>query len=281
MNYRHIYHAGGFADIFKHIVLLLAVDYLQQKDKPCFFLDTHAGTGLYDLQSEEALKTGESATGITRLRERTDLPGDVKRFEKMAAAIVRGKGKSPARFYPGSPLFLQKMLRVHDRFVANELHPEDVQALRKNLGRDRRIKVEQVDGYGLLKALLPPPERRGAVLIDPPFEVRDEFTRMERAMKQALKRWATGIYILWYPVKDIKTVQAFQDSFTDKTGSAIAVDFFIQEPADPAALNGCGVVVINPPWTLAGQLQDLLPWLAQTLTDGKGYFEIRILAEKT
>ena len=273
MNYRHIYHAGNFADVFKHIVLMLALEHLRLKDKPFFVLDTHAGIGLYDLKSEAAGKTKESDEGIGRLWEQTDAPEEVKRYLDLVRRFNKGKA---LRFYPGSPLIVREMLRTYDRFTGGELHPEDAPALRKNLGKDYRIKVEHEDGYRLIKSLLPPHERRGLVLIDPPFEVEDEFGRMKQALADGYKRWATGTYILWYPVKEMKQIETFHKALAGMDIPRIAAfDFMLRPPDDPERLNGCGVAVVNPPWTLAGYMGKISPWLAGILTGGRGSYGIK------
>lgn len=279
MNYRHIYHAGGFADVFKHTVLMLVLEYLRQKDKPFFVLDTHAGTGLYDLQSAEASKTAESATGILKIMGRQGMPEEIERYVKLVRSLNTDK---KLRFYPGSPSVVKKLLRAADRFVAAELHPDDTRTLRRTLGNDRRIRVEEEqDGYTMIRARLPPHERRGLVLVDPPFEEKGEFDRMLDGLKEGYKRWPTGIYMFWYPVKDTKETNAFHHSLK-QTGipDIMAIDFLIQKPNDPSLLNGCGLALVNPPWTLAAQLGTIMPWLVRALTAGRGSFEIKKLTEE-
>ncbi|MBU0859167.1 MAG: 23S rRNA (adenine(2030)-N(6))-methyltransferase RlmJ, partial [Alphaproteobacteria bacterium] len=165
MNYRHIYHAGNFADVIKHLMLMLVIEYMQQKDKPFFLLDTHAGIGLYDLQRVEAQKTAEAADGIARLWNAPDLPPELVRYVRWVRRCNKGDA---LRYYPGSPLIVQKMLRPIDTMVVNELHPEDVQTLRRSLDRTANLRIESRDGYECIRALLPPPQRRGMVLVDPP-----------------------------------------------------------------------------------------------------------------
>jgi len=267
MNYRHIYHAGNFADVFKHIVLVMVLDHLRQKDKPFFVLDTHAGIGLYDLESEEAQKTGEAQAGIGMVYERTDAPPEAKQY----VDIVRhanGKGRKAPRFYPGSPAIVKSMLRRNDRFTAGELHPDDFKTLKKSLGADMRIRIEKTDGYGLLKSQLPPPERRGLVLVDPPFEATDEFDRMLKGLREAYKRWPTGIYILWYPVKDTAPVADFHRVLSGEgIPKIIAAEFSLSPQGFTEKLNGCGMIIVNPPWMLREHLEAIGPWLAGAISE--------------
>jgi len=267
MNYRHIYHAGNFADVFKHIVLVMVLDHLRQKDKPFFVLDTHAGIGLYDLESEEAQKTGEAQAGIGMVYERTDAPPEVKQY----VDIVRhanGKGRKAPRFYPGSPAIIKSLLRRKDRLTAGELHPDDFKTLKKSLGTDKRIRIEKTDGYGLLKSQLPPPERRGLVLVDPPFEATDEFDRMLKGLREAYKRWPTGIYILWYPVKDTAPVADFHRVLSGEgIPKIIAAEFSLSPQGFTEKLNGCGMIIVNPPWMLREHLEAIGPWLAGAISE--------------
>lgn len=276
MNYRHIYHAGNFADVVKHIVLMMVLDYLRTKEKPFYVLDTHSGIGLYDLASVEAGKTNESADGIGKLWNRADAPDEVKNY----LALVRGVNPDGVlRHYPGSPLIIKAMLRAHDRLVANELHPEDHETLRRNLGRDYRVKAEQDDGYIQLRAQLPPHERRGMVLTDPPFEVTNEFDLMVKGLGEACDRWPTGTYIMWYPIKNTAAVAAFHNALAASGIPKItAVDFMLRRNGPADTFNGSGLILVNPPWTLAERLGTILPWLVEAMTGGQGGFQIKEIA---
>ncbi|MGF1626426.1 MAG: 23S rRNA (adenine(2030)-N(6))-methyltransferase RlmJ [Alphaproteobacteria bacterium] len=275
MNYRHVYHAGSFSDVFKHVVLLHLIEHLLQKDKPVFLLDTHAGSGRADLAGEAAMKTGEGAAGIGRLWDADLPPGLLQRYRTLIARF----NPDGLRFYPGSPLILQAMLRPGDRLVANELHPEDAASLAANLGRDRQVRVEQDDGYRLLKALLPPPERRGLALVDPPFEQRDEFDLMTRGLRDAHQRWATGIYAMWYPIKDVAAIAAWHRALAALGIARIAaVELLLWPPVNPERLNGCGLVVVNPPWTLAAALEAAMPTLIEVLTRRLGSYRLSEIA---
>lgn len=275
MNYRHIYHAGNFADVVKHVVLMLVTEYMKEKDKPFFALDTHAGIGLYDLESEQARKTAEADDGIARLWDAPDLPPVLARY----VALVRDFNMGTLRYYPGSPMIAQALLRAGDTLVVNELHPEDVETLTRNLGRDKRVRVEHRDGYESWRALLPPPQRRGFVLVDPPFEVRDEFGLLVKGLADAHERWAGGTSVLWYPVKDPAHVAAFHaDLRMLGIRDILAIDFYRQNPDDVTKLNGSGLILVNPPWTLRKAMEEVLPVLVEKLTGGRGHFTFNVIA---
>ena len=214
MNYRHGYHAGNFADVLKHLALCELLRLLTAKDKKLFVLDTHAGAGGYDLAGGLASRTREAEAGIARLMAvpRAGMPRRRRALSRGGHRLrpqVRAGGGG-VRHYPGSPRLVRAALRPGDRFVACELHPQDALALKREFAGDRAVEVRQADGYHALKALLPPVERRGLVLIDPPFEAADEFDKLARALKQALRRFATGCYAIWYPIKDEEAVAAFR-----------------------------------------------------------------------
>src|SRR5215212_1760866 len=250
MNYRHGYHAGNFADVLKHAALCELLRLLLSKDKKLFVLDTHAGAGGYDLSGARAARTGEAEAGIARLAAapRDGMPDVVARYLTQVTAYDRkfGPAGGSLRRYPGSPRLIRTALRPGDRFIACELHPEDALALKREFAGDRAAEVRQADGYKVLKALLPPPERRGLVLIDPPFEAADEFDRLARALKQALRRFATGCYAVWYPIKDEAAVEVFKATLVGL--KALSLELRLASAPD-GKLAACGLVVINPPWT--------------------------------
>jgi 23S rRNA (adenine2030-N6)-methyltransferase len=269
VNYRHAYHAGSFTDVVKHAVLALALERLKAKDAAFCVLDTHAGIGRYDLTAPAARKTGEYMTGIGRLLERDpqSLPGELRPYLGAVRALNGGALRQGGlRWYPGSPRLVRSLLRRQDRLMALELHPEDAAALAALFERDPQVTVQQMDGYTGLKALLPPKERRGLVLIDPPFEVKDEFERLVQGLRQAHRRWATGHYIIWYPIKDRQPVAAFHDALK-ATGIAriLAVELLLRPAEEPQRLNGCGLVLVNPPWPIEDKLRKLMPVLATIL----------------
>ena len=268
MNYRHIYHAGNFADVLKHIVLCRVVAHLQAKDGALFLLDSHAGIGRYDLASEEAQKTGEAAGGIHRLLAAPDLPPVLADYVAAIEAFNPGEAalSERLRWYPGSPRFLRAMMRAGDRLAACELHPADAETLETEFFRDRQVKVQAMDGYLAVKAMLPPPERRGFIVVDPPFERRDEFEMLSMGLIAAYRRFATGVYALWYPVKGRRPVDAFHaDLAASGTRRILVAELMIRPGDDPERFNGCGLVLVNPPWKLDEELRELLPFLARVL----------------
>lgn len=268
MNYRHAYHAGNFADVHKHATLALVLEHLKRKEAPFLYADTHAGIGAYDLASVQAEKTGEWKDGIGRVLEAGAPPDELAPYLAAVRALNPDGG---LRFYPGSPAVAAALARPEDRLALCELHPEDAETLRRRFAADRRVGVHHRDGYEGLKALLPPPERRGLVLIDPPFEVRDEFDRMRKGLAQALKRWSNGLYALWYPIKNRAPIDRFHaDIAMLGVSKALVAELMIRKGDDPTKLNGCGLVVINPPWKLDESLAALLPWLAKVLAPGEG-----------
>ncbi|MTJ81156.1 MAG: 23S rRNA (adenine(2030)-N(6))-methyltransferase RlmJ [Telmatospirillum sp.] len=274
MNYRHAYHAGNFADVVKHIALSLVLTHLRRKDTPFCVIDTHAGIGLYDLAGVEAGKTGEYQEGIVRLLATTGLPEGLAPY--LAAVRAANPGWPDLRHYPGSPMIARESLRPGDRLALVELHPEDVISLRRLFGHDRQVGVHEGDAYQALKALLPPKERRGLVLIDPPFEVKDEFQRIARGLTQALKRWERGIYGIWYPIKDPAPVERFLSEVAAFGLPCLTAEFYRQPPDNPERLNGCGLLVVNPPWKLDEDLALLLPDLSRRL-DATGPAGVRWL----
>ena len=271
MNYRHAYHAGNFADVVKHATLALLIERLKAKATPFCVLDTHAGIGRYDLSSTEAQKTGEFRDGILRLLEAdpNKLPGELEPY----LAVVRelNRGRPELRWYPGSPRLALDLLRPQDRLALLELHPEDARTLTGLFAGDRRVSIHNADGYVGLKAFLPPKERRGLVLVDPPFERKDEFTRLARGLRQAHRRWATGQYLLWYPIKGRGPVDLFHDELkASGIARVLVAELLLRPPSDPERLNGCGLVLVNPPWRLDATLSSLLPKLATLFHAARG-----------
>ena len=273
MNYRHIYHAGGFTDLLKHTALCELLRLLLSKDKKLFVLDTHAGAGGYDLGGELAGRTGEAAAGIARLAaaSREGMPAAVVRYLAAVAAYDRkfgpptrmGAAGGGPRHYPGSPRLVRAALRPGDRFIACELHPGDALALKREFAGDRAVEVRQADGYQALKAVLPPPERRGLVLIDPPFEAADEFERLARAVRHGLRRFATGCYAIWYPIKDEAAVAGFLGALASPR--LLTMSLRLADGGETGKLTACGLAVINPPWRFDEAMGEALPWIAGVL----------------
>ena len=265
MNYRHGYHAGNYADVLKHLVLVELLRLLTAKDKKLFVLDTHSGAGGYDLGAGPAARTREAEAGIQRLMAmpRAGMPAAVARYLAAVAAYDRKFGRGEGlRHYPGSPRLVRAALRPGDRFVACELHPQEALALKREFAGDRAVDVRQADGYHALKALLPPVERRGLVMIDPPFEKTDEFETLSRGLKHALRRFATGCYAIWYPIKDEDAVAAFKAQLAGL--KTLILEVRLTTAAD-GKLGACGMAVINPPWTFQESIAEALPWVAAPL----------------
>lgn len=279
MNYRHAFHAGNFADVVKHVVLARILAYLGRKDAPYRVIDTHAGAGLYDLQGDEARRTGEWEGGIGAVLRHSFAP-DIAALlapwlEAVRAVNVPAQDAALAadlRHYPGSPLIAQALTRPQDRLLFCETVAGVRAALTESVGRDARAKVLATDAWQALHAYLPPKERRGLVLVDPPFEEPGEFHRLAEGLVEAHRRWSTGIYALWYPIKDVRAVDAFRREI-ERTGipKTLSVQFDLRAVRQADTMTGCGMVIVNPPFTLAEELRALLGALAPVLaTDGTG-----------
>ena len=266
MNYRHAFHAGNHADVLKHVVLLALLDALKRKDTPFFVLDTHAGRGQYLLQGEHADKTGEARGGIFRLLVLHGLPALVQNY------LRRVQADNPVGAlvnYPGSPLIAAQAMREQDRLVACELQPDEARALSALFKSDPRVGVQVRDGYTAIKAMLPPKEKRGLVLIDPPYEAQEaEFTTILAALKEALARWPTGIYALWYPIKQGRTLLPFLRKVANlPCKSVLSAELLVRPDDSPLRLNGSGMLIVNPPYQLDSELAPALPVLARLLGD--------------
>ncbi len=272
MNYRHVFHAGNFADCFKHALLLWLLDALTRKPAPLFVLDTHAGTGAYDLGAGPAERTGEWRGGIGRLLE--DTPEALAEY----VGLVRQLG-----LYPGSPALIRARLRPDDRLACCELHPEDYAALRRRLARDRQVGVHHRDGWEALGALLPPAERRGLVLIDPPYEAADEFDRLLSGLRTGHARFATGVFAAWYPIKHRAPSRRLLTAVAEsRVRDVVAAELWLRAPLDPGRLNGCGLLVVNPPFGFGEAVPAILAALLDRLGGreaGEGTALIRLADE--
>ncbi len=266
MNYRHAYHAGNFAEVVKHATLARVIAHLREKPAAFRILDTHAGAGMTDLTGPEASRTGEWRDGIGRLRD-ASLDGRVGAllapYLDAVAALNRG-GKLVT--YPGSPALVRAWLRPQDRLLACELEPAAASALVRRMRADARVRVVTIDGWTGLSAYLPPKERRGAVLIDPPFEQPGEFARLAEGLVIAHRKWATGTYLAWYPIKDRGEADGFCRRLA-RTGipKILRAELTIGRERAATRLAGTGLLMINPPWTLEADLAVLLPALAGVL----------------
>lgn len=267
MNYRHAFHAGNFADVLKHVVLARIVQHLNLKPAPWSYLDTHAGCGIYDLAGDEAGRTGEWRNGVGRLRGRK-LGAAAEALLAPWRLALDGLGDER---YPGSPEIVRRLARADDRLRLCEKHPKDFATLAETMTGDRRIKAVEIDGWTALRGWLPPPERRGLVLIDPPFEEAGEHARMAQAFLAAHRIWPTGTFVLWRPIKDPAGESALLDPLRGSgVDKLIRVDLLVRAPGDPKTLAGSGLVIANPPWTLAEELRAGLPELSRALGQGPG-----------
>jgi 23S rRNA (adenine2030-N6)-methyltransferase len=265
VNYRHAFHAGNFADVLKHLCLVLCLDHLRQKETAFRVMDVFAGIGLYDLSSAEAIRNPEWQHGIARLRAASDLPPPLVRY--LEACDAAGDGPST---YPGSPSFIAEALRTQDKAMLCELHPVDFQTLSARFSSSKQIKIEARDGWGAVRAYLPPIERRGLVLIDPPFEQEGEFDRLGQALEEGLQRWATGTFILWHADKDRMITKAYRNRLAGTGARILTVDLHVGQQNYGSGLRACGLSIANPPFGLEDALRQCGPYLARILAQGDG-----------
>lgn len=272
LSYRHAFHAGNHADVLKHLVLVLTLDYYQRKDKPFWYIDTHAGSGLYRLSSAESQKMGEFAQGIQTLWNASHLPDDLQPYLRLIHEL---NPQQVLEYYPGSPWLAAQLLRQYDQLRLFELHPNDFTTLDNNLGHDKRIRISKQDGLKGLLGLLPPITRRAVTLIDPSYELKSDYVDVVTTLAKAHQRFATGTYLLWYPVIERQRVSQMIKGL-QQTGIAGILQLEYCPLADSTGLGmtGSGLFVINPPWLLAGQMQTLLPWLNQQMAAANGHFTV-------
>lgn len=264
LSYRHAFHAGSAADVLKHAMFVFVLAYAGRKPKPLYLLDTHAGAGIYDLSSPQAQRTGEYAAGIARLI--AAVPNEPELVAPYLALVRAANPTGRLEAYPGSPILARRLLRPQDRHEAAELHSSDHRQLRALLGHVPRANVTREDGLALLIARLPPPERRGIVLIDPSYEIKSDHEAVVRALTRAYRRFATGTYLLWYPVIERRRVETFLDSLRASGLRAIyQVELCLRPDAPGRGMTGSGVLVVNPPWTLPSAVDRGLPWLVEKL----------------
>ena len=274
MNYRHAFHAGNFADVIKHIVLTRILLYLQEKPAAFRVIDTHAGAGLYDLTGDEAERSGEWLTGIARIMQ-ARFSAEALPLLKPYLDVVRAFNPGSAlNAYPGSPLIARALLRPQDRMTACELEPVARKALIDALRRDEQARVVDLDGWVALPAFVPPNERRGLVLIDPPFEAADEFERLAERFTAAFRKWPTGIYLLWYPAKSRRATDTLAQHVAQAAaavkpaGKCLRLEFSVAPQAADSALVSTGLLIVNPPFTLQAELKTILPELEKPLGQG-------------
>ena len=269
MNYRHGFHAGNFADILKHVMLMRILTHLNAKDKPYRIIDTHAGAGRYDLSSDEALRTHEWRDGVARLDQSLLAPAVEELLAPWRKAVAAARTLYGADAYPGSPWLCRQAMRADDRLIAAELHENTHRKLVQAIGSDSRCKALAIDGWVALGANVPPKERRGLVLIDPPFEEKDEFATLAGAFVAAWRKWPTGTYALWYPIKDRRAVDGLVSAISDAgIGRLLRLEIDVDRPEAAGGLGATGLLVVNPPWLLAQEAEILLPALCERLAQG-------------
>lgn len=277
MNYNHSFHAGSFCDVLKHSVLIVLIEALLRKPNPFCYIDTHAGPGYYDLFSEEAQKTKEFELGVGRLLQEKNLPLTLQTYlsciqdtnNRLAHATF-----SSLRYYPGSPKIVHSFLRKSDRMILSELHPKEHSLLKTLFANKKNVSAQLMDGYQSLKAYLPPKERRGLILMDPPFERPNEFSTLISSLKLALMRFATGIYAIWYPIKNRTIVDRFYQELSVilKDRSTHVVELAIY-PENNALLSGSGMIIINSPWQFERQVHEFLHFLWRKMSvHGDGHY---------
>ncbi|OOR97113.1 23S rRNA (adenine(2030)-N(6))-methyltransferase RlmJ [Canicola haemoglobinophilus] len=275
LSYRHSFHAGNHADVLKHIVQMLIIENLQLKEKGFYYLDTHSGVGRYRLFSEEAEKTAEYQEGIARLWDKEDLPEEVQRYVSLVKKLNYG-GKE-LRYYAGSPFIAAQLLRPQDRALLTELHPADYPLLRNTFKEFTNISTKRDNGFQQLKATLPPKERRGLVLIDPPYELKEDYDLVVKAIEEGYKRFATGIYAIWYPVvlrqQTKRIIKGLENTGIRKI---LQIELAVRPDSEQRGMTASGMIVINPPWTLEEQMKKILPYLTRTLVpEGTGSWSVK------
>lgn len=279
LSYLHAFHAGNHADVLKHCVLTLVLEYMARKDKPFLYIDTHAGAGRYDLRNDRATKIREYDTGIGRIwHHDADAPPAMQRYLQLLRAL---NPSGELRHYPGSPWIAQSLLRAQDRARLFELHPAEYQQLRALFAGNRQFRVEQGDGFQALSALLPPAERRAVILVDPPYEVKTDYPAVLAAITAAQRKFSTGVYLVWYPVLTRKQASRLASDFT-RSGmrNMLLAELTIHADTQHAGMTGSGMILVNPPWQLAEALQSVLPYLQQKLAGEGGKYRVQQLVEQ-
>lgn len=272
LSYRHGFHAGNFADVLKHSLVTLVVNALKQKDKPFVYIDTHAGAGKYSLKAEFAQKTGEYQQGIARIWGAEQAPAELHDY--LAAVRAENTGRQLVR-YPGSPQLVKRLVRAQDRLLLSELHSSDFEALQQLFAGDKQVIVAKEDGLQTLSKKLPPIQKRGLILIDPSYELRDEYKKIVTALATAHRHFATGIYAIWYPVIERAATENFMRQLM-QTGipKQLRIEHCVAEDGPGRGMTGSGMLFVNPPWQLDSQAQLLLPWLNNALAVGRGHWKV-------
>ncbi|WP_076418702.1 23S rRNA (adenine(2030)-N(6))-methyltransferase RlmJ [Colwellia sp. UCD-KL20] len=278
LSYRHAFHAGNFADVLKHAVLTNVLEYITRKDKGYTYIDSHSGAGMYQLTEEYAQKTGEYKQGIAKLINNNDVPEALKEY---IALIKSFNQEQTLELYPGSPAVAKEFSRRQDSAHLFELHSTDINYLTEFCERWSKSHVKQSDGYQGILSLLPPPSRRGVVLIDPPYELKEDYTKAVKTIISAYKKFATGTYILWYPVVKRELVDKMKTQFmSSDIRNVLQVEFCMHEDTDAYGMTGTGLFVVNPPWQLIKQLEEILPYLKTKLGDNQSRYDVEQIIEE-
>ncbi len=268
LAYRHAFHAGNHADVLKHCVLQQILMYMNQKDKPYWVIDTHAGAGMYSLASDYANTKSEYLDGVARLWDCDDLPSVLREYMNL---IQLCNNKGDWSLYPGSPEVIRRTIRADDRMRLFELHPTDFEILQENFERDRQAKLFKSDGFASLKALLPPPTRRAVIFMDPPYEIKTDYPKVVDALEEGLARFAEGVYVIWYPILTRGDHIRMLESLRKLSEKTLNIAMTVQQPDEKGfGMLGSGLFIINPPWTLKDTMQDIMPYLVEKLAQYPG-----------
>ena len=278
LSYRHAFHAGNFADVLKHAVLTNVLEYMTRKDKGYTYIDSHSGAGMYQLTEEYAQKTGEYKQGIAKLINNDDIP---EALEEYIALIQSFNQSEELKLYPGSPAVAKEFSRRQDSAHLFELHSTDINYLTEFCQRWSKSHVKQSDGYQGILSLLPPPSRRGVVLIDPPYELKEDYTKAVKTIISAYKKFATGTYILWYPVVKRELIDKMREQFiASDVKNVLQVEFCMQKDTDAYGMTGTGLYIVNPPWQLTQQLEAIMPYLKDKLGDSQSSYSLEQIIEE-
>jgi 23S rRNA (adenine2030-N6)-methyltransferase len=278
LSYRHAFHAGNFADVLKHSVLTLVLEYMTRKDKGFYYIDSHSGAGMYQLADEYAQKTGEYKDGIAKLIENDDLPEAIQPYIDLVKILNEDAidDNGEITLYPGSPGIARQFTRRQDSAHLFELHPADIEHLHEYSQRWNKSHVKQSDGYQGVLGLVPPPNRRGVVLIDPPYELKEDYIKAVRTIVNAYKKFATGTYILWYPVVKRELVEQMENAFKKSdVRNVLQVEYRQKADTQEYGMTGTGLFIVNPPWQLTQQLEEILPYLIEKLGNKESHFSLQ------
>ena len=262
LSYRHAFHAGNFADVLKHSVLSLVLDYMTRKEKGFCYIDSHSGAGMYQLKDEYAQKTGEYKDGIAKIINDDEAPEALEPYLSLIKTLNLNPSDSDLEIYPGSPGVAKAFVRRQDSSHLFELHPTDIQHLEDFCQRWRKVFVKQSDGYQGVLGLVPPPSRRGVVLIDPPYELKADYQKAVKTIIKAYSKFSTGTYIIWYPVVKRHFIEQMEKDFTNSdVKNVLQVEFCLEDDTQEYGMTGTGLFIVNPPWQLSEQLEQILPYM--------------------